>query len=66
MIMRKKQFKHDIPKTIIGMSLNDAKNYCLSEGYQLNLGDKTLNETYLVTVKEIDSDGKIVDAKYGK
>jgi len=64
--MRKKHSPHDVPKAIIGMSLNDAKNYCLSEGYQLNLGDKTLNETYLVTVKEIDSDGKIVDAKYGK
>ena len=66
MIMRKKQSPHDVPNAIIGMSLNDAKNYCISEGYQLNLGDKTLNKTYLVTVKEIDSDGKIVDAKYGK
>jgi hypothetical protein len=66
--MMKKRFKIDIPEKIIGMSFNKAKVYCLSEGYRLylpedNTGD--LNITYIITVKETDSDGKILKANYG-
>ena len=50
------------------MSFDNAKVYCLSEGYRLysygyNTGD--LNITYIITVKETDSDGKILKANYG-
>lgn len=66
--MKKKRFKIDIPEKIIGMSFNKAKIYCLSEGYRLySYGDNTgdLNITYIITVKETDSDGKILKANYG-
>jgi len=65
--MKVKRFKFDIPTLIVGKSIDDARKICLAEGYVLNLGDKVnMNDTYLVTVTEIDSDGKILNAKYGK
>jgi hypothetical protein len=66
--MVRKGFKHDISESIIGMTFDDAKTYCLSESYQLiGRSQKTnLTETYVITVTEYDSDGKILKAKYGK
>jgi hypothetical protein len=62
-----KRFKNDLPYTIVGMTLEQAKTTCLSEGYvlSLNKNDK-LNDTYLISVVEMGSDGKILSAKYGK
>jgi hypothetical protein len=69
--MKVKRFKINIPETIIGMTLENAKMFCLSEGYVLQTNDnpildKELSDTYLITVNEIDSDGKILKSKYGK
>jgi len=69
--MKVKRFKINIPETIIGMTLKNAKMFCLSEGYVLQTNDnpildKELSDTYLITVNEIDSDGKILKSKYGK
>jgi hypothetical protein len=69
--MKVKRFKTNIPETIIGMTLENAKMFCLSEGYVLQtndnpISDKELSETYLITVNELDSDGKILRSKYGK
>jgi hypothetical protein len=69
--MKAKRFKIDIPEGIKGMTLNQAKIACISEGYVLQISDKSilskeLPETYIVTVTELDSDGKILNAKYGK
>ena len=69
--MKAKRFKLDIPEGIKGMTLDRAKIACITEGYVLQTSDKPilsmeLPETYLITVTEIDSDGKILNAKYGK
>jgi hypothetical protein len=65
--MKAKRIKHNIPESIIGMSINEARNYCLSEGFVLSIGDKqNIDQTYLVTVSEIDSNGKIIESRYGK
>lgn len=69
--MKAKRFKIDIPEGIKGMTLDQAKIACISEGYVLQTSDnpiliKELHETYIVTVTELDSDGKILNAKYGK
>lgn len=65
--MKAKRFKFDIPTLIVGKSIDEARKICLAEGYVLSLGDKVdMNDTYLVTVTEIDSDSKILNAKYGK
>lgn len=65
--MKVKRFKFDIPTLIVGKSIDDAQKICLAEGYVLSLGDKVnMNDTYLVNVTEIGSDGKILKAKYGK
>lgn len=69
--MKVKRFKPNLPETIIGMTLENAKMVCLSEGYVLQTNDnpiseKELSETYLITVNELDSDGKILKSKYGK
>lgn len=69
--MKAKRFKLNIPEGIKGMTLELAKIACLTEGYVLQTSDKPilskeLPETYLITVTEIDSDGKILNAKYGK
>lgn len=69
--MKVKRFKTNLPDTIIGMTLENAKMFCLAEGYVLQtndnpISDKELSETYLITVNEIDSDGKILKSKYGK
>ena len=65
--MKTKRIKHNIPESIIGMTISEARNYCLSEGFVLSIGDKqNVDQTYLVTVSEIDEYGKIVGAKYGK
>lgn len=63
----KKRFKSNLPDIIKGMTLEHAKLTCLSEGYVLGLvNNNPIHETYLVTVTDIDSDGKILNAKYGK
>jgi len=66
--MKKKRFKHDISDSIVGMTFDDAKTYCLSESYQLIENSQTTNltETYIITVTDYDSEGKILKAKYGK
>jgi len=66
--MKKKSFKHDISDSIIGMTFDEAKRYCLSESYQLIDKSQTTNltETYIITVTDYDSEGKILKAKYGK
>lgn len=66
--MKKKRFKHDISDSIIGMTFDDAKTYCLSESYQLIGKSQTTNltETYIIKVTDYDSEGKILKAKYGK
>lgn len=65
--MKAKRFKFDIPTLIVGKLIDEARKICLAEGYVLSLGDNVdMNVTYLVTVTEIDSDGKILNAKYGK
>ena len=62
-----KRFKSNLPDTIVGMSLEQAKTACLSEGYVLSLNDNDkINLTYLVTVVKMSPDGKILKAKYGK
>jgi hypothetical protein len=50
------------------MSFNDAKKYCLNEGYQLlHKNDETsLDITYIITVDKVDNNGNIEKAKYGK
>lgn len=64
--MTRKTFKHDVPNAIVGMTFEQAKMYCLSEGFILSVGDKqNVDQTYLVTVTEIDTDGKILGAKHG-
>jgi hypothetical protein len=62
-----KRFKHDIAVAIIGMSYEEAKNYCLSENYNLFYKDEPIhmNETYVITIRKVDEDGKILEAKYG-
>ena len=65
--MKAKRIKHNIPESIIGMTISEARNYCLSEGFVLSIGDKqNIDQTYLVTVSEIDRNGKIISSKYGK
>ena len=66
--MVRKKFKHDICNSIIGMTFDVAKTYCLSESYQLVDSSQTTNlsETYIVTVIEYDSEGNILKSKYGK
>jgi len=67
--MKKKRFKNDINKVIVGMLFDDAKTYCLSEGYQLqdiNGKKSSLSETYLITVTKYGDDGRILETKYGK
>jgi len=49
--MKVKRFKTNIPETIIGMTLENAKMFCLSEGYVLQtndnpISDKELSETF--------------------
>jgi len=65
--MTRKTFKHDVPNAIIGMAFDEAKLYCLSEGYQLYRNTDTihLNETYVITVSKVDDENKILEAKYG-
>ena len=63
----KKRFKNNLPDIIKGMTLEQAKLTCISEGYVLgSVNNNPIHETYLVTVTDIDSDGKILNAKYGK
>ena len=65
--MKVKRVKHNVADAIIGMTIVEAKIYCTSENYVLSLGDKPNTDvTYLVTVTELGSDGKILNAKYGK
>ena len=66
--MVRKVFKHDISESIIGMTFDDAKDYCLSENYVLtDINNPTeLSETYLITVIEYDENGKILTSKYWK
>lgn len=66
--MVRKVFKHDINESIIGMTFDEAKTYCLSENYQLIDSSQTTNltETYIITVVNYDSEGKILKSKYGK
>lgn len=68
--MKVKRVAFNLPKNIIGLTIEQAKISCLVEGYVLNLKGghqfDFLNETYYVTVTNIDSEGKILDAKYGK
>ena len=66
--MVRKNFKHDISESIIGMTFDEAKTYCLSESYQLIDSSQTTNltETYIITVTDYDSEGRILKAKYGK
>lgn len=69
--MKAKRFKLDIPENIKGMTLDRAKIACITEGYVLQTKDSSilsmeLPETYIITVTELDSDGKILNAKYGK
>lgn len=65
--MKAKRIKHNIPESIIGMTISEARNYCLSEGFVLSIGDKqNIDQTYLVTVSEIDSNGRIIGSRYGK
>jgi hypothetical protein len=62
-----KRFKNNLPNTIVGMSLEQAKMTCLSEGYILSFNNTDkIDLTYLVTVVEMSPDGKILNAKYGK
>ncbi len=66
--MKVKRFKINVPEQIVGMSFNDAKKYCLNEGYQLlHKNDETsLDITYIITVDKVDNNGNIEKAKYGK
>lgn len=66
--MVRKFFKPDVSESIIGMTFDDAKDYCLSENYVLtDINNPTeLSETYLITVIEYDENGKILTSKYGK
>ena len=43
--MKKKRFKHDISDSIVGMTFDDAKTYCLSESYQLIENSQTTNSS---------------------
>ena len=62
-----KRIRHNIPESIIGMTIDQARKYCLYEGFILSIGDKqNTHQTYLITVTEIDEDGKIIGSKYGK
>jgi len=62
-----KRFKSNLSDTIVGMTLEQAKTACLSEGYVLSLNDNNkMDLTYLVTVVEMSPEGKILKAKYGK
>jgi len=62
-----KRFKSNLSYTIVGMTLEQAKTACLSEGYVLSLNDNNkMDLTYLVTVVEMSPEGKILKAKYGK
>jgi len=65
--MTRKTFKHNVPEAIIGMTFEQAKLYCLSEGYQLfrKSDNIHLNETYIITIQKLDKDNKILEAKYG-
>lgn len=65
--MKRKTFKHDMPKAIIGMTFEDAKMYCISEGYQLFGKDEPIDmpETYVIKVLEIDENEIVLNAKYG-
>jgi hypothetical protein len=49
------------------MAFDEAKLYCLSEGYQLYRNTDTihLNETYVITISKFDNENKILEAKYG-
>lgn len=63
-----KRTTNDIPKGIIGLSIESAKKICNAEGYSLKMYGETtsLHETYIVTVVSIDEKGIITEAKYGK
>ncbi len=62
-----KRFKHNVPNSLIGMTFDEAKKYCLFEGYLLYYAEDniTFDRTYVITVQKIDYDGKILEAKYG-
>ena len=67
--MKKERFKQNICETIIGMTFDEAKYHCLSEGYQLqddNFKFEELNDFYIITVVNYDEDSKILKSKYGK
>ena len=68
--MKVKRSIFNLPMSIIGLTIEQAKISCLVEGYVLRLKDCNINnflsETYFVTVYDIDSDGKILNAKYSK
>jgi hypothetical protein len=66
--MVRKVFKHDVSASIVGMTFDEAKHYCLSENYVLtDVNNPTeLTETYLITVIEYDENGRILTSKYGK
>ena len=69
--MKVKRFKVSLSDVIVGMTLEQAKGVCLNEGYVLRTSDihnsmDDMCDTYFITVNEIDSDGKILNAKYGK
>ena len=65
---KKKKYDENVPLTITGMKLDEARIFCTSRGYILNMyGERhTQHETYLVTVITIDENGIIKEAKYGK
>ena len=65
---KNKKYDENLPATIIGMKLDEARIFCTSRGYILNMyGERHVqHETYLVTVITIDENGIIKEAKYGK
>jgi len=66
--MIRKVFKHDLNESIVGMTFDEAKQYCLSENYVLSdiNNPNKLNDTYVISVTEYDDNGKILKSKYGK
>lgn len=63
-----KRTKNDLPKSIIGLNTESAKDICKADGYALKMYGETtkLHDTYIVTVVSIDENGLITEAKYGR
>jgi hypothetical protein len=66
--MGRKFFKNNVCESIVGMTFDEAKQYCISENYILcDVNNPTnLTDTYVITIMEYDNDGKILTSKYGK